>query len=404
MDDMLHVMEWHNGEKEFSPFTDTEMARRQNELRDWMGKNDVDASLFTSYHCINYYSGWLYCYFGRKYGMVIDQKNATTISAGIDGGQPFRRSFGNNITYTDWRRDNFYRAIQQLTPGTKRIGIEFDHVSLEYRQLLQDALPGVEFVDVGQPAMWMRTIKSAEEIKLIKEGARVADVGGAAVAAAVKAGVPEHEVAIASTNAMIREIANSFPFVDLMDTWTWFQSGINTDGAHNPVTNKKVQSGEILSLNTFPMIFGYYTALERTLFCDHVDDASLDIWEKNVAVHVRGIELIKPGARCMDIAIELNEMYREWDLLKYRSFGYGHSFGVLSHYYGREAGVELREDIDTELKPGMVVSMEPMVMIPEGQPGAGGYREHDILVISEDNIVENITGFPFGPEYNVIKN
>ena len=89
--------------------------------------------------------------------------------------------------------------------------------------------------------MWMRTIKSDEEIKLIKEGARVADVGGAAVAAAVKAGVPEHEVAIASTNAMIREIANSFPFVELMDTWTWFQSGINTDGAHNPVTNKKVQ-------------------------------------------------------------------------------------------------------------------------------------------------------------------
>ena len=92
MDDMLHVMEWHNGEKEFSPFSDGEMARRQNELRDWMSKNDVDASLFTSYHCINYYSGWLYCYFGRKYGMVIDQKNATTISAGIDGGQPFRRS------------------------------------------------------------------------------------------------------------------------------------------------------------------------------------------------------------------------------------------------------------------------------------------------------------------------
>ncbi len=129
------------------------------------------------------------------------------------------------------------------------------------------------------------------------------------------------------------------------------------------------------------MIFGYYTALERTLFCDHVDDASLDIWEKNVAVHRRGLELIKPGARCKDIALELNDMYREWDLLKYRSFGYGHSFGVLCHYYGREAGVELREDIDTVLEPGMVVSMEPMVMLPEGAPGAGGYREHDILIV-----------------------
>ena len=329
--------------------------------------------------------------------------NATTISAGIDGGQPWRRSFGDNITYTDWRRDNFYRAVRQLTPGAKRIGIEFDHVSLDFRRQLEEALPGVEFVDVSQPSMWMRTIKSLEEQKLIREGARVCDVGGAACVAAVKAGVPEHEVAIATTNAMIREIAKSFPFVELMDTWTWFQSGINTDGAHNPVTNRVVQSGDILSLNTFPMIFGYYTALERTLFCDHVDDASLDIWEKNVAVHRRGLELIKPGARCKDIAIELNEMYREWDLLKYRSFGYGHSFGVLCHYYGREAGVELREDIDTVLQPGMVVSMEPMVMLPEGMPGAGGYREHDILIVKEDG-AENITGFPFGPEHNIIRN
>ena len=318
-DDMLHVMKWHNGEKEYSPFSDAEMTRRQSDVRRWMAENDVDAALFTSYHCINYYSGFLYCYFGRKYGMVIDQDHATTISAGIDGGQPWRRSFGDNITYTDWRRDNFYQAVRQLTPGARRIGIEFDHVNLDFRRTLEEALPGVELVDVGQPSMWMRTIKSLEEQKLIREGARVCDVGGAACVAAVKAGVPEHEVAIATTNAMVREIAKSFPFVELMDTWTWFQSGINTDGAHNPVTNRIVQSGDILSLNTFPMIFGYYTALERTLFCDHVDDASLDIWEKNVAVHRRGLELIKPGARCKDIAIELNEMYREWDLLKYRS-------------------------------------------------------------------------------------
>ena len=76
---------------------------------------------------------------------------------------------------------------------------------------------------------------------------------------------------------------------------------------------------------------------------------------------------------------------------------------MLCHYYGREAGVELREDIDTVLEPNMVVSMEPMIMIPEGQPGAGGYREHDILVVTEDGAT-NITGFPYGPEHNVISN
>ena len=399
--DMLHVMEWHNGEKAFSPFSDAEMTRRQNDARNWMAKHDVDAALFTSFHCINYYSGWLYCAFGRKYGMVLTGTSATTISAGIDGGQPWRRSYGGNVTYTDWRRDNFYRAVRQLTPGVRRLGLEFDHISLDFRRQIEAALPGVDLVDIGQASMWMRAIKSAEEHALIREGARICDLGGAAATAAVKAGVPEHEVAIASTNAMIREIASSFPFVELMDTWTWFQSGINTDGAHNPVTTRRIQSGDILSLNTFPMIFGYYTALERTLFCDHVDDASLDIWEKNVAVHRRGLELIKPGAKCNEIAGELNEMYRQWDLLKYRSFGYGHSFGVLCHYYGREAGVELREDIETVLQPGMVVSMEPMVMLPMGMPGAGGYREHDILILTEDG-AENITGFPFGPDHNVI--
>ena len=399
---MFHVTDWQNGDKEFSPFSDSEMARRQKELRDWMAANEVDASLLTSSHCINYYSGWLYCSFGRKYGMVIDQTIATTISAGIDGGQPFRRSSGSNITYTDSQSDTYYRTIQRLTHGVKRVGIEFDHVSLEFLKQLKDALPDVEFVDVDQPSLDMRKIKSREEIKLIKEGARICDVGGWAATDAIRAGVAEHEVAIAGNNAMLREIAKSFPFVELMDTCTRFQSGINTDGVHNPVTNKIVQSGDILSLGTVPMIFGYYTALERTMFCDHVDDVSLDIWEKNLKVHERGLELIQPGAKCADIALELNEMYREWDLLKYRAYGYGCSFDVLSRCCGREAGLKRRDDIETVLEPGMVISMEPMVMIPAGQAGAGGYREHDILIIGEDT-VENFTGFPLGPDHNVIK-
>jgi creatinase len=200
---------------------------------------------------------------------------------------------------------------------------------------------------------------------------------------------------------MVREIADSSPFIEFLDTWTWFQSGINTDGTHNPVTNRAIEPGDILSLNCFPMIFGYYTALERTMFCDYASDAQLSLWEKNCAVHVRGTELIRPGIRCCDIAAELNDMYREWDLLQHRSFGYGHSFGVLSHYYGREASVELREDVDTVLEPGMVVSMEPMIMLPAGQAGAGGYREHDILIITEAD-TENITNFPFGPEHMIV--
>ena len=186
---------------------------------------------------------------------------------------------------------------------------------------------------------------------------------------------------------------------ELMDTWVWFQSGLNTDGAHNPLTSRRIRPGDILSLNCFPMIQGYYTALERTMFYKHTpSDAALKaqqfsplqtcvylchlqgvlniakippprrpgktghqnvkisrtilaifgpiprsisnnpifsadlfldicfecvllrakVWEANVAVHRRGLELIRPGARCRDIAAELNELFASLGLLKYR--------------------------------------------------------------------------------------
>ena len=249
--------------------------------------------------------------------------------------------------------------------------------------------------------MAMRMVKSAEEVAIIKDGARIADLGGAACLEAIGEGVPEHEVALHATSAMVREIAAAHPESEIRDTWTWFQSGLNTDGAHNPVTTRRIGKGDILSLNCFPMIAGYYTALERTLFFASATDREIELWEINCQVHRRGCELIRPGARCCDIAGELNEMFRENGLLENRTFGYGHSFGILSHYYGREADLELREDIETVLEPGMVVSMEPMITIPHGEPGAGGYREHDILVVTEAG-AENITKFPFGPEHNII--
>ena len=391
-----------NGGKVKGTFSDDEMNRRLEAIRVHMAADDLDAVLFTSIHNINYFSDFLYCAFGRPYGLVVTQDEATTISANIDAGQPWRRSFGDNLVYTDWQRDSFFDAVQSLIPDATRIGVEFDHISLERLEKLKSALPRMAAVDVAAATMRQRMVKSVGEIALIREGARIADIGGFAAVEAIQVGAGEHEIALHSTGAMVREIAKTFPHAELMDTWTWLQSGINTDGAHNPVTSKRLELSDILSLNCFPMISGYYTALERTLFCESADEASLRYWAINTEVHYRGLELIRAGNRCCDIAAELNEIYKRHGVLDRRTFGYGHSFGVLSHYYGREAGLELREDIETVLEPDMVVSMEPMIMIPDGKPGAGGYREHDILVITEEG-ADNITKFPIGPEKNIIR-
>ncbi|WP_299607575.1 aminopeptidase P family protein [uncultured Tateyamaria sp.] len=392
---------FHNGSKAALPFEAAEYDARLTELRERMDAQGASAAVFTSMHNVAYYSGFLYCAFGRPYACVVTDDACVTISAGIDAGQPWRRSHGDNITYTDWQRDNFWRAVREVTGEGAVIGIEADHLTVQQQGKMEDFLKPIVTVDLSDTTMRQRMHKSEAEIALIRQGAQVADVGGYAIRDAIKLGAREIDVAMAGRDAMELEIAKRFPDAEFRDTWVWFQSGLNTDGAHNPVTSRALERGDILSLNTFPMISGYYTALERTLFVETVDDASLAIWNHNVAAHELGMSLLKPGATCAQVTEGVNAYFREHDLLQYRTFGYGHSFGVLSHFYGREAGLELREDIDTVLEPGMVISMEPMLTIPDGQPGAGGYREHDILIITEDGN-ENITGFPYGPDHNVI--
>lgn len=392
---------FHNGEKAPLPFAEIEYEARLKGLRRILDETGAAVAVLTSMQSVAYYSGFLYCSFGRPYALVVTETDCVTIAAGIDGGQPWRRSHGDALTYTDWQRDNFWRAVAHVAGTGQVVAHEGDHLTLQQRDRMEDFLEPLTLVDIAPAVMRQRMRKSAAEIELIREGARVADVGGYAIKEAIREGVREIDVAMAGRDAMEAEIARSFPDAEYRDTWVWFQSGLNTDGAHNPVTSRVLRRGDILSLNAFPMISGYYTALERTLFLTELDLASLKYWEANVAAHELGISLLQPGARCDEITARINEFFEAQDLLKYRSFGYGHSFGLLSHYYGREAGLELREDVDTVLEPGMVISMEPMITVPEGESGAGGYREHDILVITDDG-PENITGFPFGPEHNVI--
>ena len=391
---------FHQGERVL-PFDAAEYEARLAGLRSRMDAEGAGACVFTSMHNIAYYSGFLYCAFGRPYALVVTPTESVTISAGIDAAQPWRRCHGDNITYTDWQRNNYWRAIRSVTGTGRAIGFEGDHIPVAQKALLDAFLAPARTIDIAPATMRQRMHKSPAEIALIRHGAEVADTGGYAIRDAVKVGQREVDVAMAGRDAMELEIARRFPDAEYRDTWVWFQSGINTDGAHNPVTARGLERGDILSLNTFPMISGYYTALERTMFVDEVDAASRKIWEANVAAHEYGMSLLEPGATCAEVTEKINAFFAERDLLQYRTFGYGHSFGVLSHYYGREAGLELREDIDTVLEPGMVISMEPMLTIPQGQAGAGGYREHDILVLTEDGN-ENITGYPYGPDFNVV--
>ena len=69
--EMDRLVKWHNGPKTVQTFSAAEMTRRQDNLRRHMGEAGLDAVLLTSYHNINYFSDFLYCSFGRRYGFVL---------------------------------------------------------------------------------------------------------------------------------------------------------------------------------------------------------------------------------------------------------------------------------------------------------------------------------------------
>ena len=105
----------------------------------------------------------------------------------------------------------------------KSIGLEFDNLPIADYQKFADALPAANFKDVGDATMRMRMIKSDEEVEILRQGARIADLGGEAVTKVIKEGVREYEATLVGTEVMVKEIARTFRHHELKDSkWLGF--------------------------------------------------------------------------------------------------------------------------------------------------------------------------------------
>ena len=76
---------------------------------------------------------------------MVSPEKVVTISANIDAGQPWRRTVGDyNVVYTDWQRDNYFKAVAQEIPNRGRVGIEFDHLPVERLNKLKAVVKSIE--------------------------------------------------------------------------------------------------------------------------------------------------------------------------------------------------------------------------------------------------------------------
>ena len=100
----------------------------------------------------------------------------------------------------------------------KNIGLEFDVLPLHEYRKFSDVFPSANFKDVGEATMRMRLIKSDEELELIRQGARIADLGGEAATRVIREDIREYEVALVGTEVMVKEIAETFRHHELRDS------------------------------------------------------------------------------------------------------------------------------------------------------------------------------------------
>ncbi|NIQ37177.1 MAG: M24 family metallopeptidase [Proteobacteria bacterium] len=381
-------------------FSEEEMRRRLTGLRGAMEEIGIDAAVTTSLHNTLYYSNFWMIPFGREQAAVIPLNGEPAIVAPlIEYDRPknmgrFKdvRIYPDTASSTDGTVRSVMEVLSDNGITRGKIGIEEDHMTLKLLTALRRTLPQFEFVDIGDAMMRQRLVKSDEEVALIRQGAEIADIGGQAFVEAIDDGVTEVQVARAAVTAMEEEICRRFPDFECDATWCWCQSGVSrTYVAHAPNTPRRIRKGDLLSLNTFPMIVGYYHALERSLVYGPMSEEIRRPFEVNVDAHMAGIEAVGPGVRCGDIDKAINPVYEKAGLLDYRTFGTGHSFGVMGFWYGREEGGELRPYNDNVLRENMVVSIEPMIAVPD----VGGFRHHDMLLVTKDGH-ELLTKFPRG--------
>jgi len=173
-------------------------------LRAQMGRSGIDVALIADEDNIYYLTGYydyLYMDFGRPTILVVPRDgdsllitpvtdlNTAEANARVDSIAAWNDGAGQ-----EWRTE-----LPGARKGAKCIAIEPDHMPPLVRRYLDDLLPAGGLADVTPILADMRMIKSPQELQLARHAGEVANAMMAAGRAAIGAGVPEYEVAIATS-------------------------------------------------------------------------------------------------------------------------------------------------------------------------------------------------------------
>ncbi len=216
--------------------------------------------------------------------------------------------------------------------------------------------------------------KTPEEVQAIRLANRVASVGLEVFFENLKPGISEVEIAAAVESAIHRQIG--FDGVFHSRAWAMVQSGPNSAdaGRFNRSTARRLGNGDLVLIELATCVNGYWSDLTRTAPVGRPRPELEQMLDVVTAAQQAAIDAIAPDVPAGHIDAVARDKIAANGLSAFFTHHTGHHVGFRYH----DPGFGIFPGKSAKLEPGMVITIEPGVYVPER--GAGARIEDNVLV------------------------
>ena len=211
-----------------------------------------------------------------------------------------------------------------------------------------------------------RAIKDDVEINSIKKACELTDRCFEHLLKFIKKGMTEKEIAFEIEKYFKENGADGLAFPTIV------ASGINSSMPHAVPTDKKIESGDIITLDFGCVVDGYCSDITRTIFVDFVQEYVRKVYDLVLKNQLQTLKEMKEGA---NTKILFKMVESDFKINDY----------TLIHALGHSVGMEVHENpiigskSENILKANMVLTNEPGIYIP----GRFGVRIEDTVLITK---------------------
>ena len=257
----------------------------------------------------------------------------------------------------------------------QKVGIESQAMSIKEYITLKEHNFDIELItnELGK----VRSVKSKEEIEIIKKACELTDEIFEEVISEIKEGMTELEVSALLHYWTLKKGASGMAFDPIV------ASGERGAMPHGRPTTKKLKRNEAITIDFGIVYEGYQSDMTRTVSIGEPPKIIQEIYEVVLKAQKLAIEGIREGVSARSVDKIARDSITESGFGEYFTHGLGHGMGL-----GDGEAPTLNSRSEDILEEGMVMSCEPGIYIPD----VGGVRiEDDIVIINGKGVSLNKT-------------